>query len=222
MVKEFKLETLQEDLLLSLHTKYPNTIDDNARFFVEDLRYEKGKAHGCIYSGKAEIINQIKGIELDFDIWFDVYCEAYAAPDVEPTIETYLTGQYAKIQKVRSPVPEMGLKTVILLNVPEIPPWDRKTIQEKRHFDAYWHVFEVPKGNKILSKEGWFETYVYDAKLGMRPTTDDDWVDLKDGWRKIKEGLEMVRETEAFKNPVKEFIMKKYYEKINPEMYVEL
>ncbi len=44
MTKEFKLEDLQEDLLLDLYKKFPNTIDDNARFIVEDLKYEKGKA----------------------------------------------------------------------------------------------------------------------------------------------------------------------------------
>ena len=43
--RTFKLEDLQEDLLLNLHTKYPNTIDDNATLSVMELGYEKGKAH---------------------------------------------------------------------------------------------------------------------------------------------------------------------------------
>lgn len=190
MVKEFKLEDLHEDLLLDLHKKFPNTIDDNARFLVEDLRYEKGKAHGCIYSGKAKIINLQKGIELDFTLWFDVYTMPYCVPDIVPTIETYLTGQYAKIAKLRGPVPEMGLEAVILLNVrePSFTEQIKQKPQDKRYFDAHWHVFETDKGNKVLSKEGWFGTYVYDAKLGMRPATDEDWIDLKDGWKKIKDG----------------------------------
>ena len=43
--RTFKLEDLQEDLLLNLHTKYPNTINDHAILSVGELGYEKGKAH---------------------------------------------------------------------------------------------------------------------------------------------------------------------------------
>lgn len=222
MTKEFKLEDLNEDLLLDLHKKFPNTIDDNSRLSVEDLRYEKGKAHGCIYSGNAKIINQQKGIELDFELWFDVYTMPYCVPDIVPTIDTYLTGQYAKIAKLRGPVPEIGLNAVILLNTPEPKFFEKSKVQDQRYFDAHWYVFETDEGHKVLSKEGWSETYVYDTKLGMRPAIDKDWVDLKDGWKKIREGLEMVVETEAFKNPIKEFMIKRYTEKLAPDMYVEL
>lgn len=45
MTKEFKMENLEENLLLDLHTKYPNTIDDNARLFVGTLGFEKGKVN---------------------------------------------------------------------------------------------------------------------------------------------------------------------------------
>lgn len=215
MTKEFKFEDLNEDLLLDLHKKFPNTIDDNAKLLVEDIRYEKGKAHGCIYSGEAKIINLQKAIELDFELWFDVYTMPYCAPDKVPTIDTYLTGQYAKIAKLRGPTPEIGLKAVILSNVLEFP-------QGIRYFDAYWYVFETDTGHKVLSKDGWFGTYVYDTKLGMRPAIDEDWIDLKDGWKKIREGLEMVTTTETFKNPVKEFMIKRYTEKLTPDLYIEL
>ena len=67
-MEEFRIENLAEDLLLDLHTKFPNTIDDDARLLVGELGYEKGKAHGCIYSGNASIINEKKGIQLDFGI----------------------------------------------------------------------------------------------------------------------------------------------------------
>ncbi len=221
-MEEFKMEQLQEDLLLDLHTRFPNTIDDNAKLFVEELGFEKGKAHGCIYSGNASIINEKKGIKLDFNIWFSVYCEAYTAPDIKPNIETYLTGEYIKIQKTSLSIPELGLEVVILLNVPESKKMFEDDPKKKKYFDAYWHTFKTDKGNYVLSKEGWFGSYVYDKELGMRPVRDDEWVDLGDGRRKLKEGLEMVSSTEAFKDPIKEFMTKRYYEKIVPDMYVEL
>lgn len=222
MVKEFKLEDLNEDLLFDLHEKYPNTINDNARLFVGTLGFEKGKAHGCIYSGKAQIINETKGVRLNFGIWLDVFCEAYSTPEIEPNIETYLTGKFATIQKIRTPVPELDLKAVELLNVKEPKNVLKAKPIEKRYFDAYWHVFDTTKGNYVLSKEGWCGTYVYDEKLGMRPTNDNDWVDLGDGKRQIKHGLEIVTSFELNKNLVKDFLREKYYEKLNPEMYVEL
>lgn len=219
-MQEFKMEQLQEDLLLSLHESFPNTIDDNAKLLVGGLGFEKGKAHGCIYSGDASIINEKKGIKLNFSIWFSVYCEAYEAPNIKPNIETYLTGEYIKIQGTSSSVPELDLKTVILLNVPESEKMFEDDPKKKKYFDAYWHTFETDKGNYILSKEGWFDVYVYDPVPGMRPARDDEWVDLGDGRRKLKEGLEMVS---AFdKNLVKEFMIKRYNEKIAPDMYVEL
>lgn len=221
--QEFKIEELQEDLLLGLHKMFPNTIDDNAKMYVAELRYEKGKAHGCIYSGKTTIQNKEKGIRLDFELWFDVYCFSYSPPDIKPDIRTYLTGEYAKLAKLRGPVPEMGLKAVILLNIPE-PPSLSPAPKDQRYFDAYWYVFETPKGNYVLSKEGWFGTYVYDKKLGMRPARNDEWVDIPDkvGWKKLKDGLEMVQSKEAFKEPVKEFMIKRYEQKIVPDLYVEL
>lgn len=224
-MQEFKMEQLQEDLLLSLHKRFPNTIDDNARLSVEELSYEKGKAHGCIYSGKASIVNEKKGIRLNFKIWFSVYCEAYEAPDVKPNIETYLTGEYIKIQGTSLTVPELDLDAVILLNVPESKKMFEEDPKKKTYFDAYWHVFGVDKRNYVLSKEGWFGTYVYDPVSGMRPTRNDEWIDLGDGRNKLKEGLDMVRSddpSDPFKNLVKEFMIKRYQEKIAPDMYVEL
>lgn len=220
MTKEFKMENLEENLLLDLHTKYPNTIDDDARLFVGELTFEKGKAHGCIYSGKAQIINEKKGIRLDFGIWLDVYCEAYSTPEVEPKIDSYLTGKYKELQKIRLPAPKLDLRAVVLLNVPEPDNILKAKPTEQRYFDAFWYVFSTDKGNYVLSKEGWFGTWIYDKKLGMRPATDDDWVDLGDGRQQIKPGLEIVHK--FGEEPVKEFIIKKYYEKINPDMYIEL
>lgn len=223
MTKEFKMENLEENLLLDLHTKYPNTIDDDARLFVgfvSELTFEKGKAHGCIYSGKAQIINEKKGIRLDFGIWLDVYCEAYSTPEVEPKIDSYLTGKYKELQKIRLPAPKLDLRAVVLLNVPEPDNILKAKPTEQRYFDAFWYVFSTDKGNYVLSKEGWFGTWIYDKKLGMRPATDDDWVDLGDGRQQIKPGLEIVHK--FGEEPVKEFIIKKYYEKINPDMYIEL
>lgn len=223
-MQEFKMEQLQEDLLLSLHNRFPNTIDDNAKLFVEELYYEKGKAHGCIYSGKASIINEKKGIRLDFDIWFDVYCDPYSAPDIKPNIKSYLSGEFAKVEKIRGPIPEIGLKAVILLNVPESEKMFEHDPKKKRYFDAHWYAFEADKGNYVLSKEGWSGTYIYDKELGMRPAREDEWVDApgKKGWRKLKEGLEMVTSPDPFKSLVKEFMVKRYQEKIAPDMYVEL
>ena len=222
MAKEFKLEDLNEDLLLDLHKKYPNTIDDNARLFVGTLGFEKGKAHGCIYSGKAQITNEMKGIRLNFGIWLDVFCEAYSTPEIEPNIDTYLTGKYTAIQKIRTPAPELDLKAVELLNVKEPKNVLKAEPIEKRYFDAYWHVFETDEGHRVLSKEGWYGTYVYDEKLGMRPANDNDWIDLGDGRQQIKSGLKMVTSFELNEDPIKDFLRKKYYEKINPEMYIEL
>lgn len=226
-MQEFKMEQLQEDLLLSLHNRFPNTVDDNARLSVEELSYEKGKAHGCIYSGKASIINEKKGIRLNFKIWFSVYCEPYGVPDIKPKIEAYLTGEYIKIQKTSSTVPELDLDAVILLNVPESKKMIEEDPKKKTYFDAYWHVFTTDQGNSVLSKEGWFGTYVYDKVSGMRLARDDEWVDVpgKKGWRQIREGLEMVKSddpSDPFKNVVKEFMAKRYQEKIAPDMYVEL
>lgn len=222
MTKEFKMENLEENLLLDLHTKYPNTIDDNARLFVGTLGLEKGKAHGCIYSGKAQIINEAKGIMLDLGIWLDVFCEAYSTPEIEPNIDTYLTGKYTAIQKIRLPAPELDLKAVVLLNVPEPENVFKAKPIEQRYFDAYWHVFDTTKGNYVLSKEGWFGTWIYDEKLGMRLANDNDWIDLGDGKQQIKSGLDIVTSFELNKDPKKDFLREKYYEKINPEMYVEL
>ncbi len=56
----------------------------------------------------------------------------------------------------------------------------------------------------------------------MRPANDDDWIDLGDGKQQIKPGLEIATSFELGKDLVKDFLRKKYYEKINPEMYVEL
>ncbi len=226
MTKEFKMENLEDYLLLDLHTKYPNTIDDNAQLFVGELTLEKGKAHGCIYSGKAQIINEMKGIRLDFGIWLDVFCDAYSTPEIEPNIDTYLTGKYKTLQKIRLPAPQLDLKAVVLLNIPEPKNTFKAKPIEQRYFDAYWHVFEntnisQEKGNYILSKEGWFGTWLYDEKLGMRPANDNDWIDLGEK-RKLRHGLEIATSFEINKDPVKDFLREKYYEKINPEMYIEL
>jgi len=224
-MQEFKMEQLQEDLLLNLHNSFPNTIDDDAKLLVGKLGFEKGKAHGCIYSGEASIINEKKGIRLDFGIWLDVYCEAYSTPDIRPNIESYLTGEYGKIQSIRSNVPKLGLKAVVLLNIPESKKMFEQDPKKKSYFDAYWHVFETDKGNRVLSKEGWFGIYVYDPVSGIRPVRNDEWVDLGDGRSKLKEGLEMVKSgdpSDPFKNIPKEFMAKKYQEKIAPETYVEL
>jgi len=222
MTKEFKFEDLNEDLLLDLHKKYPNTIDDNACLSVGTLGFEKGKAHGCIYSGRSQIINDMKGIRLDFGIWLDVFCEAYSTPEIEPNIDTYLTGKYTVLQETRTPIPKLGLNAVVLLNVPEPKNVFKAKPIEQRYFDAYWHVFETDKGHKVLSKEGWFGTYVYDEKLGMRPTNDNDWIDIGNGKQQIKPGLEIVTSFELNENRVKDFLREKYYEKINPDMYIEL
>ena len=56
----------------------------------------------------------------------------------------------------------------------------------------------------------------------MRPANDNDWIDLGDGKQQIKPGLKIAASFELGKDPKKEFLRKKYYEKINPEMYVEL
>lgn len=224
-MQEFKMEQLQEDLLLSLHNRFPNTIDDNAKLYVEELRLEKGKAHGCIYSGKASIINEKKGISLDFKIWFDVYCDAYSVPNIRPNIGSYLTGEYGKIQSIRDNIPKLGLETAILLNVPEPKKMFEDDPKKKNYFDAYWHVFKTDKENYVLSKEGWFGTYVYDPIPGMRPARNDEWINLGNGISKLKEELNIVRSddpSDPFKNVVKEFMIKRYNEKIAPDMYVEL
>lgn len=131
------MEELSDDLLLSLHSRFPNAIDDNARLLVEDLIYEKGKAHGCIYSGKTSIINKAKGIQLDFSIWFDVYCAPYGVPEIRPDIKAYLTGEYGKRVRTSENVPELDLKAVILLNIPE-PSTFSPGPMEQRYFDANW------------------------------------------------------------------------------------
>lgn len=222
-MQEFKMEQLQEDLLLSLHKRFPNTVDDNAKLSVEELSYEKGKAHGCIYSGKASIINEKKGIRLNFKIWFSVYCEPYGAPNIKPKIEAYLTGEYIKIQKTSLNIPELDLDAVILLNVPESKKMIEEDPKKKKYFDAYWHAFETDQGSYVLSKEGWFGTYIYDKVRGMRSAKDDEWVDVpgKEGWKQLKEGLERV-ESESFTDKVKVFMAKKYQEKIDLDMYVAL
>lgn len=225
-MQEFKMEQLQEDLLLSLHNRFPNTIDDNAKLFVEEIGFEKGKAHGCIYSGKASIINEKKGIRLNFKIWFSVYCDAYTAPNIKPNIETYLTGEYIKIQETSISRPELGLDAVILLNVPESKKMFEDDPKKKTYFDAYWHAFKTDKENYVLSKEGWFGFYVYDSVVGMRLAREDEWVDVpSEKGQKLKEGLEMVRSddpSDPFRNLVKEFMAKRYQEKMAPDMYVEL
>lgn len=216
--KTFKLENLQEDLLLELHTKYPNTIDDYAILSVPELGYEKGKAHGCIYSGSAIITNEKKGIRLNFKIWFSVYCEPYSQPDTVPNIESYLTGKYHKVQHVSYEEPGLGLDAVVLLNVPESQMHFNEDPKKKKYFDAYWHVFITDKGNSILSKEGWFGTFIYDKVLGMRETTDRDMIDLGNGQYRLKEGLGKFIDSEE----VKEFMKQKYYNRINPELFLEL
>jgi hypothetical protein len=216
--KTFKLEDLQEDLLLNLHTKYPNTIDDNAILYVGELGYEKGKAHGCIYSGKVYITNEKKGIRLNFKIWFSVYCAPYGMPDIKPNIDSYLTGKYQKIQSVSYEEPELGLDAVILLNIPEPKTHFDIEPKNRNYFDAYWHTFQTEKGNYILSKEGWFGTYVYDPILGMRDTTSEDFIDLKNGSSQLKEGLGKFIDSDE----VREFIKQKYYNGLTPEMFVEL
>ena len=222
MTKEFKMENIEENLLLDLHTRYPNTIDDNARLLAGKLGYEKGKAHGCIYSGKAQIINEIKGIELNFSIWFSVYCEAYGAPEIEPDVESYLTGNYKNIQSVSYDKPSLGLKFINLLNIKEQKHVFDPKPTDRKYFDAYWHVFETDNRNYVLSKNGWFDSWVYDKKLGMRPTNEKDWTNLGDGRRQIKTGLEIVQSFKIGEDPVRDFLRDMYYQKINPEMYVEL
>lgn len=214
----FKLENLQEDLLLNLHTRYPNTIDDNAILSVGELGYEKGKAHGCIYSGKVYITNEKKGIRLDFKIWFSIYCEAYEAPEIRPNIESYLTGKYQKIQSVSYTTPGLSLEAVILLNVPEPKMHFHIDPKQKRYFDAYWHIFQTTKGNYILSKEGWFGTFTYNPIFGMRKTTSEDMMDLGNGSSQLKPSLGKFIDSDE----VKEFIKQKYYNKLTPEMFIEL
>lgn len=216
--KTTKLENIQEDLLLDLHNKYPSTIDDNATLSVEELGYEKGKAHGCIYSGKAYIINEKKGIRLNFKIWFSVYCEPYGKPDTVPNIESYLTGKYQKIQSVSYTEPELDLDAVILLNIPEPTTHLHIEPKNRNYFDAYWHTFQTDKGNYVLSKEGWFGTYIYDSVLGMRDTTSEDFIDLGNGSSQLKEGLGKFVDSDD----VREFIKQKYYNQITQEMFVEL
>ncbi len=216
--KIFKLEDLQDDLLLGLHTKYPNTIDDNAMLYVEELGYEKGKAHGCIYSGSVYITNEKKGIRLNLKIWFSVYCDPYGTPDIKPNIESYLTGKYQKIQSVSYTEPELSLNAVILLNIPEPKTYFHVDPKYKNYFDAYWHTFQTENGNYILSKEGWFGTYIYDPVLGMRDTTPEDMIDLGNGSYQLKPSLGKFIDSDE----VKEFIKQKYYNKIDPEMFVEL
>ncbi len=216
--KKFKLENIQEDLLLDLHKEYPNTIDDDAILYVRELGYEKGKAHGCIYSGNAYIVNEKKGIKLEFRIWFSVYCDPYGTPDTIPDVESYLIGKYQNIQRVSYIKPGLGLEAVVLLNVPEPSMYFDVDPKNKRYFDAHWHTFQTKKGNYILSKEGWFGTYIYDSVLGMRQTTSEDMVNLGNGSFKLKEGLGKFIDSDD----VKEFMKKKYYNKINPEMFVEL
>lgn len=216
--KTFKLEDLQENLLLNLHTEYPNTIDDNAILSVGELGYEKGKAHGCIYSGDTYITNEKKGIKLDFRIWFSVYCEAYEAPKTKPNIESYLTGKYQKIQHVSYEEPTLSLGGITLLNVPEPKTYFHNLPKDERYFDAYWHVFQTEKGNYILSKEGWFGTFIYDPVLGMRQTTSEDMIDIGNGTSRLKKGLGTFIDSDD----VKEFIKKKYHSGLTPEMFVEL
>jgi hypothetical protein len=215
---EFKLEELQEDLLLSLHNRFPKTIDDDAILEVSELGYEKGKAHGCIYSGKASIVNKKKGIQLNFKIWFSVYCEPYEPPKTVPNIESYLTGKYQKIQNVSYQIPELSLDGVILLNVPESKSLFTDEPKEKRYFDAYWHTFKTEKGNYVLSIEGWFGPYIYDKVKGIRHTTHDDFIDLGDGSSQLKEGLGNFIDSDD----VKKIMEEKYYNKIDPDLFVEL
>lgn len=216
--KTFKLEHLQEDLLLNLHTKYPSTIDDNAILSVGELGYEKGKAHGCIYSGSVYINNEKKDIRLSFKIWFSVYCAPYGMPEIIPNIESYLTGKYQKIQSVSYEKPVLSLDAVILLNIPEPKTHFHIEPKNRNYFDAYWHTFQTDKGNYILSKEGWFGTYIYDSVLGIRDTTSDDFIDLKDGGSQLKEGLGKFIDSDD----VREFIKQKYYNGLTPEMFIEL
>lgn len=216
--KSFKMENLQEDLLLSLHTKFPNTIDDNAILSVAELGYEKGKAHGCIYSGNAHITNVKKGIGLNFKIWFSVYCEPYSIPDTVPNVASYLTGKYQEIQRTSDNIPELAIDSVELLNVPEPKTifTDEPTL--KRYFDGYWHLFETEKENYVLSKEGWFGEYVHDKNVGIRKTTPEDMIDLGNGSSQLKPHLGKFVDSEE----VKDFIKRKYYNKIDKDLFVEL
>jgi hypothetical protein len=216
--KTFKLEDLQEDILLNLHTKYPNTIDDNATLSVGELGYEKGKAHGCIYSGKVYITNEKKGIRLDLKIWFSVYCAPYGMPDIKPNMESYLTGKYQKIQSVSYKEPELDLDAVVLLNIPEPKTYFHIDPEHMRYFDAHWHTFQTEKRNYVLSKEGWFGTFIYDPVLGIRPTRSEDFIDLGNGGSRLKEGLGKFVDSDD----VREFIKQKYYNRLTPEMFIEL
>ena len=220
-MKEFKMEELQEDLLLSLHTRFPNTIDDYAILHVDDISLEKGKAHGCIYSGNASITNDNKKIKLDFGIWFSVYCQAYSEPNIRPDIESYLTGKYGKIQEISDSAPDLTLKAAILLDIHD-PKLFEEDPKKRKYFDSNWYVFYTNKGNAILSKRGWFGTYVYDDKLVMRPATDNDWINLGDGIIEIKEGLKIVHSVGTGEDLVKDFIEASYYENTEPNMYVKL
>lgn len=101
------------------------------------------------------------------------------------------------------------------MNVPE-PPISPKP-EEQNYFDAHWYVFYTDKGNAVLSKQGWFGTYVYDPELGMRPVKDDELVDVpgKPGWREPKEGVKIVRSEDPkdrFRDLVNEFMIQRYYE----------
>ena len=139
-------------------------------------------------------------------------------PDIRPNIESYLTGKYQKIQSVSYTEPGLSLDAVILLNVPEPKTHFYIDPKNRNYFDAYWHTFQTPKGNYILSKEGWFGTYIYDPTLGMRDTTSEDMVDLGNGSSQLKEGLGKFIDSDD----VREFVKKKYYNGLSPEMFVEL
>ncbi len=122
------------------------------------------------------------------------------------------------MQHVSYEQPTLDLDAVVLLNVPEPKMYFDEDPRHKNYFDAYWHTFQTDKGNYVISKEGWFGTYIYDSKFGMRHTTSEDMIDLGNGSSRLKEGLGKFVDSDD----VKEFMKQKYYNKINPEMFLEL
>jgi len=125
------------------------------------------------------------------------------------------------MQKISDDIPDLTLEAVTLLNMPD-PKLFEKDPKKRKYFDSSWYVFYTDKENAILSKRGWFDTYVYDDKLVMRPATDNDWINLGDGIIEIKEGLKIVHSVGTGEDLVKDFIEASYYENTEPNMYVKL
>lgn len=80
------------------------------------------------------------------------------------------------------------------------------------------HTFQTPKGNYVLAKDGWFGTFVYDPAFDIRPTTSEDMIDLGNGSSQLKEELGKFVNSDD----VKEFTKQKYYNKLTPEIFLEL